>query len=360
MRDDAVPRLRLTDFAKAYGGVHALRGVSLDRAPWRDPRPLRRERRRQVDTGQDPGRRDRARRRNDRARRRDRPLVRPGDRPPPGHRRHLPGAELRPDADGRRKRPARAAADIAGRSVDWEAASTGRRARSWRRSAPDLDPRPPVAALPVAERQIVEIARALSLDARVIVMDEPTAALNQQEATVSSLWSVAWQARGSRSSTSPTGWTRSSPGRPYRRAARRCARHVWAGAGQTRQGRGRSSDGRRSVEELFPRRESTPGPADAGGAWPCPEREARRRQLLGSRRRDRRGLRLARIRGRHAGESALRSRTRRPGRGDCRRRVRSGCRHPAGASRAGIALVPGERKEEGLVLGIERSREPEP
>jgi ribose transport system ATP-binding protein len=45
-----------------------------------------------------------------------------------------------------------------------------------------IDPRTPVARLGVAYRQIVEIAKALSSDAKVIVMDEPTAALTDQEA----------------------------------------------------------------------------------------------------------------------------------------------------------------------------------
>src|SRR5439155_27129994 len=44
-----------------------------------------------------------------------------------------------------------------------------------------LDPRTPVADLGISWQQVVEIAKALSLDARLIVMDEPTAALTLQE-----------------------------------------------------------------------------------------------------------------------------------------------------------------------------------
>jgi rhamnose transport system ATP-binding protein len=44
-----------------------------------------------------------------------------------------------------------------------------------------LDPRTPVRGLSVADQQLVEIAKALSLDARVVVMDEPTAALSSRE-----------------------------------------------------------------------------------------------------------------------------------------------------------------------------------
>ncbi|MDB5523048.1 MAG: transporter [Rhizobium sp.] len=44
-----------------------------------------------------------------------------------------------------------------------------------------IDPDTPVSALSVAEQQLVEIARALSIESRLIIMDEPTSALTESE-----------------------------------------------------------------------------------------------------------------------------------------------------------------------------------
>lgn len=53
----------------------------------------------------------------------------------------------------------------------------------------DLDPDRPAEGLSIADQQIVEIAKAISLDARLLVMDEPTAALSAVE--VRRLFAVA-------------------------------------------------------------------------------------------------------------------------------------------------------------------------
>jgi ribose transport system ATP-binding protein len=48
----------------------------------------------------------------------------------------------------------------------------------------DIDPDAQVLRLSVAQRQMVEIAKALSLNAEVIIMDEPTSSLTEQEANL--------------------------------------------------------------------------------------------------------------------------------------------------------------------------------
>ena len=48
-------------------------------------------------------------------------------------------------------------------------------------SASHIDPDRPAAGLSIADQQIIEIAKAISLDARLLIMDEPTAALSGVE-----------------------------------------------------------------------------------------------------------------------------------------------------------------------------------
>ena len=45
----------------------------------------------------------------------------------------------------------------------------------------DIDPRVPVGSLGIGQQQLVEIAKALSKDAKILVLDEPTAALTESE-----------------------------------------------------------------------------------------------------------------------------------------------------------------------------------
>ncbi len=65
--------------------------------------------------------------------------------------------------------------------VDW-AQMRSRSAQLFAELGVDLDPDRRAAGLSIADQQLVEIVKALSTDARVIVMDEPTAALSANEA----------------------------------------------------------------------------------------------------------------------------------------------------------------------------------
>ena len=182
MNDPALPRLRLAGIAKAYGGVRALRGVSLD---------VRRGEILALCGENGAGKSTLAKALageialDEGTIELDGQVVQLTD-PATAHRlgiaviyqelNYVPSLSVAENVLlGRLSRR--------GPRVDWDA--THRRAAEILAPlAPELAKRThrPVASLPVAERQIVEIARALSLDARVIVMDEPTAALNHQDA----------------------------------------------------------------------------------------------------------------------------------------------------------------------------------
>jgi len=68
-----------------------------------------------------------------------------------------------------------------GGSIDWRAMEREAHA-ALAVLGLDLDPRQPVARISVAQRQIVEIARALRQGARLLILDEPTSSLVVQEA----------------------------------------------------------------------------------------------------------------------------------------------------------------------------------
>ena len=68
------------------------------------------------------------------------------------------------------------------------------------------DPTTRVGDLRVSEQQLVEIARALSRKARIIIMDEPTSALSPVEVETSSAAFGVLRRRTLASSTSPTNW----------------------------------------------------------------------------------------------------------------------------------------------------------
>ncbi|MCE0536461.1 sugar ABC transporter ATP-binding protein [Kineosporia rhizophila] len=65
--------------------------------------------------------------------------------------------------------------------------------RLFRGLGVNIDPRRPALGLSIADQQIIEIAKAISLDAKVLIMDEPTAALSGVE--VERLFTVARQLR---------------------------------------------------------------------------------------------------------------------------------------------------------------------
>ena len=73
-----------------------------------------------------------------------------------------------------------------------------------------IPPRAKIKALRPAARQIVSIARALSGEVRLLIMDEPSAILDEGRSRRSSASSAASPPRAWASSTSPTASTRSA------------------------------------------------------------------------------------------------------------------------------------------------------
>lgn len=67
-----------------------------------------------------------------------------------------------------------------GRIIDWKFAQSEAK-RLFKDLGVDLDPKRQARGLSIADQQVVEIAKALSMNANIILMDEPTAALSATE-----------------------------------------------------------------------------------------------------------------------------------------------------------------------------------
>ena len=216
-------------------------------------------------------------------------------------------------------------------------------------SASRIDPRRPARGLSIADQQIIEIAKAISLDAGLLVMDEPTAALSGVE--VERLFAVARSLR--------------DEGRALVFISHRFD-EVFALCDTVtvmRDGEYVSTDAvadtsvdeivprmvGREVGDLFPKTDGRGRRRGARGRRPHQRRHLPRRLLLRARRRDRRPGRPGRRR-------PQRDRARRLRRRPLRRRHASGwpAATYAGTTRAppiraGIAFVPEDRRKQGLV-----------
>ena len=176
------PALEMRGITKRYPGVVANDGIDLDVRPGRDPRPARRERRRQVDPDEHPVRAGHAR-----TRARSSSTARPSRSsgpsdaiaarhqhgPPALHAGAGPVASPTTSCSARRRWPTRSS-------------STGTRPSRriielGKRFGFEIDPDVKVEALSVGWQQRVEILKALYREARILVLDEPTAVLTPQE-----------------------------------------------------------------------------------------------------------------------------------------------------------------------------------
>ena len=167
--------------SKAFPGVQALDDVSFDCAAGEVHAHLRRERRRQIDADQDPRRRLSTRRRPHAHRRREVVFAHPVAARRAGVGIVHQELSLLPD---------RSVAEniFLGASRRAMAAWTARRcararARLLARLRSTVDPDARAGDLSIAEQQMAEIAKALAIEPRILVMDEPTAALDDSEAS---------------------------------------------------------------------------------------------------------------------------------------------------------------------------------
>ena len=232
-----------------------------------------------------------------------------GRRPPPGHGRGPAGWRGRP-ARARRSMPSatasRSCTSIPACSRISASPRTSSsamappagfglldRARMRRDAARLLDmvgldcgPEAPLAGLRSSEQQLVEIARALSVRARVLIMDEPTAALSQRE--VDRLFAVVDDLRRQGVAMMFVGHRMDEIYRVADRVTVLRDGRLVATAPTDEMPRDRAVRLMvgRALSHMYPERERRTRRRGAGGDRPRPRRRLRRRLARGARRRD--------------------------------------------------------------------------
>ena len=174
------PMIEMHDISITFGAVRALDGVSPAALPRRGARADGRERRRQVDADQGADRRLHHRRRHRPGRRRasTRSPRRPRPRPPASARSTRRSTWSRTSPSPRTC--CSAASPAASASINVRAMN--RRARATlERLGLDIDPASVLGEHPIAIQQLVAIARAVDVEARVLILDEPTSSLDADE-----------------------------------------------------------------------------------------------------------------------------------------------------------------------------------
>ena len=273
-----------------------------------------------------------------------------------GHRGDLPGADAVPRPERRGERghglpPARRAQADRPR-----ARCTGSVQDLLDRLGVRLDPERPVRGLSIADQQIVEIAKALSFDARVLIMDEPTAALSGAE--VERLFAVVRTLREQGAAVLFIShrldevFAICDTVTVMRDGA---VVHDAPIADMTPDEMVRRMVGR-ELSTLFPKQDAEVGETVLSVAPPHARGRVLRHQLRRAGGRDRRAGRARRRGPQRGGAGDLRHRPR-------RRRPRRG-RRPAAADRQarsprcapGIGFVPEDRRQQGLVMDLSIAR----